>query len=765
MKFLLDHLSKEDVHSFEPQFFRIYREEDRLALESLLKDKPFIHVHDELSTQLDDLIKLKRPKAKPADDELEALKTAHIGAMSMLEYGVWVYYPWSERLVHLLDEEEFVEVRTNRNIYKITPEERDKLGRQKIGVVGLSVGQSISITMAMERSFGEIRLADFDLLELTNLNRIRTGVHNLAVPKVVIVAREIKEIDPFLKVTCYTDGMTEENMADFFTKGGNLDIVVDECDGLDIKILLRYMARDLKIPVVMDTSDRGTLDVERFDLEPDRPLLHGMIDHLDHTQVKYLKTNEDKVPFLLAMIGIDTISTRLKASMVEVGQSISTWPQLASSVTLGGALGADVCRRIILDQYHESGRYFVDLEDLVGDKNKKADTEYEYINHTAPDLTFSEMESLAAKCEANSANAQFDQTEVRELVAAAALAPSGGNTQPWKWLHKEGKLFLFHDEKQSASWLDYKKSASYVALGAAIENLKIKASELGLNVREQLFPVDDKKLIAVFAKFTEPANPYLPELQGSLAMRLTNRKAGNQQPLTADMIQRLTAVVGTDPLADLQITTDQAHIRLVADVVSACERLRFMLPQGHYDFYNKEIRWTSEKDAPVTEGLDIRTLELSETDKTGLLVASNPDVIKLLNRWGGGAAFEKLSKKSIASSSAIGLISLPAADPENFIKGGQALERSWLLANATGLALQPLTAPLFMFARLLDEQDMGMPLKMAAELRQLQDSLQTVFSSLSTKQGIFMFRLSYADEATIRTLRKPIDEILHFSNK
>jgi hypothetical protein len=32
-----------------------------------------------------------------------------------VEYGVWAYYAWSNRLVHLLDEAEFVELRTNRN--------------------------------------------------------------------------------------------------------------------------------------------------------------------------------------------------------------------------------------------------------------------------------------------------------------------------------------------------------------------------------------------------------------------------------------------------------------------------------------------------------------------------------------------------------------------------------------------------------------------------------------------------------------------------
>src|SRR5690606_25672346 len=113
------------------------------------------------------------------------------------EYGVWVYYPWSHRLVHLLDEKEFVEVRTNRNQYKITPEEQALLATKKIGVIGLSVGQSIALSLAMERLFGELRLADFDVLELSNMNRIRAGAQDLGLSKVVVAAREIAEIDPY----------------------------------------------------------------------------------------------------------------------------------------------------------------------------------------------------------------------------------------------------------------------------------------------------------------------------------------------------------------------------------------------------------------------------------------------------------------------------------------------------------------------------------------------------------------------------------------
>src|SRR5690606_13941879 len=139
--------------------------------------------------------------------------------------------PWLAKIVHILPEAEFVELRTAANRNKITEAERDILATKKEGVIGLSVGQSVALTIALERSCGEIRLADFDTLELNNLNRIRTGVHNLGIKKVYAVAREIAEIDPFLTTTCYTEGITEENINDFFTKGGKLDVVLDECDG------------------------------------------------------------------------------------------------------------------------------------------------------------------------------------------------------------------------------------------------------------------------------------------------------------------------------------------------------------------------------------------------------------------------------------------------------------------------------------------------------------------------------------------------------
>jgi nitroreductase len=759
----LTNITVENNLSYEPEFFRIYNTQDRDALEALLNSKPHIRIHDELDSQLDELIKSKYPKKKPDPDQLKALKLLHLGDLSMEDYGVWVYYPWSDRLVHLLDEEEFVSMRTNRNVYKITPEERDILGRQIVGVVGLSVGQSVSVTMAMERGFGEIRLADFDLLELSNLNRIRTGVQSLGLPKVVIVAREIKEIDPFLKVTCFNDGLTEENMHRFFTDGGNLNVIVDECDGLDIKILLRHKAKSLGIPVVMDASDRGTVDVERFDLEPDRPILHGLIEHLDHTQVKYLKTNEEKVPFLLAMIGVETLSNRLKASMVEVGQTITTWPQLASAVSLGGALCADVCRRIILDQYHESGRYWIDIEELIGDKSPKEDNDYNVVDLTADELSPQEIENAISGIPMHVADAVLlEESQVRQLVSSAMFAPSAGNNQPWKWVAKAGRLYLFHDEKHSISWGDFDNITTNIAFGTAIENLKIEAGHLGFEVVYDLFPNSNyRRLVAAFSFVPAKESPYLPEFAPAISQRLTNRKKGNKAKIAEDTLRLLTNAVGPNSSAAIQIIEDEEKIDAIAEIVAGVERVRFLHPQGHHDFYTKEVRWTDESVHSTKDGLDIKSLELSESDRTGLLVASSPEVIKLLNRWGGGSAFEKLSREGIKSSSAIGLITMPTYSAENFIKGGEAVQRVWLQANLQSLSFHPISAPLFLFARL--NQGNGAELSSSARtaLEKLQKELQVIFPQLSEQQGVFMFRLSYADEASVRSLRKPLDEILH----
>ena len=56
-------------------------------------------------------------------------------------------------------------------------------------------------------------------------------------------------------------------------------------------------------------------------------------------------SNFDKIPYVLQIIGQETISTRARASMMEVGHSIKTWPQLASAVPLSQRLAERILSR------------------------------------------------------------------------------------------------------------------------------------------------------------------------------------------------------------------------------------------------------------------------------------------------------------------------------------------------------------------------------------------------------------------------------------
>src|SRR5690606_36800610 len=105
-------------------------------------------------------------------------------------------------------------------------------------------------------------------------------------------------------------------------------------------------------------------DIERFDLEPNRPVLHGMVDHLDMAKYGSLTTMDEKLPYMTAVTGVETLSPRMKGSAVEIMSTISTWPQLASAVTFGGGVTADLARKILLNTLKVSGRYFLDLDEL-----------------------------------------------------------------------------------------------------------------------------------------------------------------------------------------------------------------------------------------------------------------------------------------------------------------------------------------------------------------------------------------------------------------
>lgn len=758
------YINSEQTLIYKPILLRLNNASDKAIFTNLIEEGFVTKVYDEIYSQLQELIKSLNPSCKIKPNEYKSLILKHLDGLNIQDYGVWIYYSWNNCLVHLLDEDEFIEVRTNRNQYKITRVERDVLSKKKIGIIGLSVGQSIAITLAMERGFGELRLADFDMLELSNLNRIRTGVHNLNVPKVVIAAREIAEIDPFLKITCFFSGLTESNIDEFFTQNGRLDLLVDECDSLDMKIISRYKARDLRIPVVMDTSDRGMLDIERFDLEPARPILHGTVEGVDPQNIKGL-SNEDKIPILLQMLGVENISLRGKASMIEVEQTINTWPQLASSVTLGGAVGADVCRRILLDHFHESGRYYIDLDDIIADK--KIDS----LSATAQSNPFStltedEMNIITDDCviKIDHQDLSLNKDIIIELVKSACAAPSTGNDQPWKWFYKSNILYLYHDEYRSYSFGDFQKIASFITFGAAYENLYIHALSLGIEPYYDFLPHHSKENLVAAIRFKKIEDysiaGFLKPLDSAIFKRHTNRNIAPRTELSSAVFDELSLFAESIPHVKLRWFTDEDDMKAIGKIIGACDRNRLLNSKGHHDFVYHEMRWTTKDAENTKDGIDIKTLGLSNSELAALKIIKEDGVIRALKDIGGGHALEMLAKKIVDSASALCMITLPKYELRSFFHGGRSMERLWLAATNLNLALHPVISPFYLFPRIVHGNGEGLDEKSIDELMLLRAEFLNITGLEDNLAEVFIAKIAVAEEPTLKSHRLPLEKVL-----
>lgn len=718
-------------NAYLPECLRISNQADFERFQLLL-DLPGITVVDQIKQQLKEFIKLSHPTKRLSDDELVKLAEAHIGSVPLWHYGCWFYYPWSNRLVHLLDKDEFIAVRTSRNHYKITPEERDVLASKKIGVVGLSVGQSVSVTLAMERICGEIRLADFDLLELTNLNRIRTGTQNLGILKVHSVAREIAELDPYIKVVCYKDGLTENNMDDFFTKGGKLDLLVEESDGFDIKILARYKARELKVPVIMEASDRCMVDVERFDLEPDRPILHGILKHLDIPTLKSLKTNEEKIPYMFDILGLQSTSAKLKASMLEMQQTITTWPQLASAVTMGGGITADVSRRLLLNDFKSSGRYYVDIDELIGDKLPVEDT----LIDSAASKTSIEFDSSEPSHQHIQSN--INETDLNTILQAMRDAPTFLNQQAWMYSLTENKLLIHWPNQNPVGAIDVDNTQLILSIGVVIAFAQQVAASLGYTCTELVNPQAKSGSVIVVLAF-KPGAQSNDNLAAFIKQRRANWSFGTGMVLSPEHIAALTERVFPEAL-NVKLITNNATIAELAEAFGKGEKINLLNKSRHANYFNQVYR---SETSGFNTGISSYNMQLPPAMKVAYDVMQSPQVAMCLSDWNKGLAFENYHKSLIASSEAILLVSVKEKTIQNQLLAGKTIAELWLTATKNNLSFHPICLTLTLLNQFNGEKNQHQNFSQASitELAAINNSVKNRFLSTAGEELVFVARV------------------------
>lgn len=263
-------------------------------------------------------------------------------------------------------EKEFKNLRISRNRDLITKEEQKDFEKVKVGIAGLNVGNPGAVCIALEGDI-QMKLADNDGLEISNLNRFRAGLCELGLNKAILTARQIYEINPFAKLEVFSEGITDKNINKFLLEP-KIDVLVEEMDNLPLKIIIRELARKNKIPVIMVTGNGENIiiDIERYDLNSRLPLLNG---YLKERVIKNIKAGpksiQEKIMLARDFMGKKYLHPRLVRSFDKVGKELAGIPQIAESSFLRGAAICYFVRQIALGKKNKSGRYYLKLSDVI----------------------------------------------------------------------------------------------------------------------------------------------------------------------------------------------------------------------------------------------------------------------------------------------------------------------------------------------------------------------------------------------------------------
>jgi len=137
-----------------------------------------------------------------------------------------------------------------------TPGVHSKIKNSCVGIAGVGgLGSNIAIALARV-GVGALILADFDLVEPSNLNRQQYFIDQIGLPKVLALQENLQRINPGVSVQAHQERVTAENIAKLF---GAVDVMVEAFDAADQKALLtsHFLQQFPHIPLVAASGMAG----------------------------------------------------------------------------------------------------------------------------------------------------------------------------------------------------------------------------------------------------------------------------------------------------------------------------------------------------------------------------------------------------------------------------------------------------------------------------------------------------------------------------
>ena len=137
-----------------------------------------------------------------------------------------------------------------------TPFVHERVKKAKVGIAGLGgLGSNIAVMLA-RTGIGELVLADFDLVEPSNLNRQHYTMKDIGIPKTLALLEQLEAINPYLNYETYTERVIPANAVRLFA---GCDVVCEAFDRADQKAMLieTLLVRLPDTPIVSGSGMAG----------------------------------------------------------------------------------------------------------------------------------------------------------------------------------------------------------------------------------------------------------------------------------------------------------------------------------------------------------------------------------------------------------------------------------------------------------------------------------------------------------------------------
>lgn len=341
----------------------------------------------------------------------------------------------------------------------------------------------------------------------------------------------------------------------------------------------------------------------------------------------------------------------------------------------------------------------------------------------------------------------LDKRLIDLMLDMAVQAPSGDNAQPWEFKLDGESILLINVPGKDATLYNFKERGSYIAHGAAIENICVTGAAQGLTTTVDLFPGGEN----VVARLSfAPGAKHDELLEMSISKRCTNRKPYLLKNLDPDdraaLEQSVTSIVGPK----LHIA-DGENVKALSECVCRNEQLLFE-NKGLHEFLFSMIRWTREEEMRAS-GLYVKTMEFPLPLQFLLrFVFSNFSAVSAFNLIGLSRFIPKQSALVYKSSSAFLAITISGDSNAEFVNAGRAMQRLWLTAQQRSMNVQPTAGIPYLAERVRAGEGQAFSSEHQQIILETSDKISSIFDIKEGRIAMLM-RVGYGSDPSARSLK------------